>query len=163
MRTLLQLNQELKALLAGPFADVPIVNQLTVDFGRKAKRRFGSIKLSRDKKRSRITINGLFREESIPVEIIQATLAHELCHYAHGFSSPLPRKYSHPHKGQVILREMEARGLKQLYHFERVWTKAHWRAIVEREFPRKHRSLVPRRGRPAKILLRALKKVLNLV
>ncbi len=159
MRTLLELNQELGALLAGPFANVARPNPIKVHFGRRTRCRFGSIKLSRDKKRSRITINGLFREEWIPSEIIRATLAHELCHYVHGFGSTLPKKYSHPHKGGVILQEMVSRGLEELYHFERLWTKRHWRAIVEREFPRRQRS-VARRQPP---LLRALKKILNLV
>ena len=57
-----------------------------------------------------------FRDPAIPEQIISATLVHELCHYAHGFSSPLPRKYSSPHAGGVILRRNEKRGLEALYH-----------------------------------------------
>jgi hypothetical protein len=134
MRTDSFLQAKLKEFLDTSFSDMEVVNTLTIGFGRRARRRFGSITMTRDKKRSHITINGLFRDPAIPEQIISATLAHELCHYAHGFSSPLPRKYSSPHAGGVILREMKKRGLEALYHFERQWTKAHWGSVLQREF-----------------------------
>jgi hypothetical protein len=137
------LQEKLDYFLNGAFEDVPQMNKIEIAFGRRAQRRFGSIKMARDKRVSQITINGVFRDEKIPEEIILATIAHELCHYAHGFSSPLPKKYRHPHQGGVIKREMKGRGLVLLYEFEKQWTKAHWREVLLLEFPRSR----PRRAR----------------
>ncbi|MCX6812809.1 MAG: hypothetical protein NTW79_04330, partial [Candidatus Berkelbacteria bacterium] len=38
-----------------------------------------------------IIINGFFRDEEIPEFVVDAVIAHELSHYAHGFNSPLPQ------------------------------------------------------------------------
>jgi len=142
------LEEELKGLLGGPFSDMPIENEIQIRFGRRAKRRFGSIKMSRDKKTSFITINGIFKNDFIPIEIIQATMAHELAHYAHGFCSPLKQKYKHPHQGGVIKKEMKLRGLLHLYEFEKQWTKKNWSTIVASQLPsspRRQRRPVRRR------------------
>lgn len=145
MRTQHWLQDQLEQLLNGAFGDMEVPNRLTVQWGRKAGRRFGSIKMSRDKKVSEITINGIFRDESIPEQIVQATLAHELTHYAHGFSSPLPKKYKHPHAGGIIEREFKKRGLSLLSAYEKQWTKNNWPNIVKSAFPqrvrRAHRSV----------------------
>ncbi len=145
MRDLLWLQNQLDQLLKGPFSDLPVVNRLELRWGRSASRRFGSIQMSRDKKVSTITINGLFKDESIPEQLVQATLAHELAHYAHGFSSPLPKKYAHPHSGGVIEREFKKRGLSLLSAYEKQWTKEHWPQIVRWAFPsRVQRGLRPK-------------------
>jgi hypothetical protein len=152
------LQRMLNELLERNFADMPLMNRIEIAFGRRAKRRFGSIKLGRNKKVSFITINGLFKQEIIPEEIIRATIAHELCHYAHGFSSPLPRKYKHPHQGGVIERELRKRDLQMLYDFEKKWTKSHWTEVLKKEFPmqkRAHRA-VRRRRRPKSFLERLI-------
>lgn len=141
MRSALWLETQLDALLKGPFSDMSIENRLEVRWGRKAQRRFGSILMSRDKRVSRITINGIFRDESIPEQVIQATLAHELAHYSHGFSSPLPRKYKHPHSGGVIELEFKKRGLSLLSAYEKQWTKRHWPEVLRVTFPRKTRAI----------------------
>lgn len=141
MRTALWLESQLESLLTGPFSDMEVPNRLEVHWGRCAQRRFGSIKMRRDKKVSTITINGLFRDESIPEEIIKATLAHELSHYVHGFSSPLPRKYKSPHAGGIIELEFKKRGLSLLSSYEKQWTKNHWPKVLLLAFPRKARSL----------------------
>jgi hypothetical protein len=150
MRDDLDLEKELKGLLSGPFSDMKIANDINIAFGRRAKRRFGSIKMRRDKSVSQITINGVFKNEFIPLEIIQATIGHELCHYAHGFCSPLKQKYKHPHQGGVIKIEMKARGLLHLYMFEKKWTKANWSRIVSEQLPasprRQHRRVKRRQG-----------------
>lgn len=136
------LQRQLDEMLSGPFANVLIKNKLEIKFGRRALRRFGSIKMTRDEKVSLITINGHFRDSKIPEEVILATLAHELCHYAHGFSSPLPKLYKHPHRGGVIKKEMTARGLLKLFEFEKKWTKANWPEIVGgSKFARPHRRV----------------------
>ncbi|MFT7184420.1 MAG: hypothetical protein ACI9QC_000762 [Oceanicoccus sp.] len=149
MRDNLNLEKELKGLLSSPFSDMEIPNKIEIKFGRKAKRRFGSIKMSRDKTVSFITINGIFKNEFIPLEIIQATIAHELCHYAHGFCSPLPQKYKMPHQGGVIKKEMAARGLIHLYNFEKKWSKENWAKVVSVQLPasppRRHRRVKRRR------------------
>lgn len=163
MRSNQYLNEQLSGLLSGPFSDMPISNQLTIHFGRRARWRFGSIKMRRDQSVSEITINGVFKQERIPEKIILATIAHELCHYAHGFSSPLPRKYKHPHQGGVIRKEMQKRGLGQLFLFEKTWTKTHWRAIVRQEFPQTRRRVRRVTRAPKSPLLKALKKALNMV
>jgi hypothetical protein len=129
------LRRQLDALLEQNFADMPRPNEIRINFGRRAKRRFGSIKMGKDKRVSQITINGVFRDERIPEQIICATIAHELCHYAHGFCSPLPKKYSHPHQGGVIERELKKRDLHYLSEYEKIWSKNNWPKIVGQEFP----------------------------
>lgn len=146
MRTNQDLERELQGLLSGPFSDMPLVNVITIRFGQKARRRFGSIKMKPDRKVSQITINGIFKLEEIPMEIIQATIAHELAHYAHGFCSPLPQKYKNPHQGGVIKIEMIARGLLHLYEFEKRWTKLNWSKVVASQLP----TSLLRRHRPAR-------------
>ncbi|MEK9159118.1 MAG: hypothetical protein AAB383_00150 [Patescibacteria group bacterium] len=151
------LQSQLDFLLEGGFSDMPRPNRITIEFGRKAQRRLGSIRMSRDKKRSSILINGIFRQEIVPQEVVRATIAHELCHYAHGFCSPLERKYSSPHAGGIIDRELRKRGLELYSRFEKDWTKAHWPKILAAEFPRKQRTLRARRSAPSAIrLLRRL-------
>lgn len=128
------LRQKLQELLEQNFADMERPNEIRIGFGRRAKRRFGSIRMGRDKKVSMITINGVFRGEHIPEQIICATIAHELCHYAHGFCSPLPKKYANPHQGKVIERELKKRALHHLSEYEKIWSKNNWPKIVQQEF-----------------------------
>lgn len=116
------------------FLEVEQRNPVTIAFGRRAKYRFGSVQLKvrsglfafaqNDKKqRTHITINGLFRKETIPQAVVDYTIAHELVHYVHGFSSPLPRKLKNPHKGGVVKNELIARGLGHLHTAYRAWLK----------------------------------------
>jgi hypothetical protein len=177
MRNNTYLRGLLQAFLENEFAGMQRPNKIEIAFGRRAKRRLGSIKMGRDKKVSRITINGIFRDEvRIPEEIIRATIAHELCHYAHGFCSPLPRKYKKPHQGGIVGRELRKRDLGMLEEFEKMWTKRHWPKIVEEEFGgvrsrRSSRLPIPARGvgrrkvlrksKPSTQLERALRKFLR--
>ena len=148
MRDHAWLQTQLDHLLQGHFADMERPNAITIEFGRQADRRLGSIRMSRDKRESRILINGRFRDEEIPVEIVHATIAHELCHYAHGFCSPLPKKYKSPHAGGIIERELRKRELGLLCEFEKQWTKNHWPRIIGRTVrtPRAPRSKRPSTG-----------------
>jgi hypothetical protein len=84
-----------------------------------------------DKRISLITITKLFQDESIPEHIIDATIAHELVHYTHGFHSPLERSVRHPHKGKVVEKELAKRGLGKMYEASNVWLKENWRFIVK--------------------------------
>lgn len=117
------------------FADVPQQNIVRIVFGRKAKTRLGSIRI--DPKRTDetiITMNGLFRDPTIPEFVILATLVHEMTHYAHGFNSPLAQKHRHPHAGGVIRAEYRERGLEALYLQQRKWLKANWPRVVAQNF-----------------------------
>lgn len=142
LRTNTWLNEQLQNLLSGAFSDMKTPNTITIKFGQRARRRLGSIRMSRDKKQSRIIINGYLRDPAIPEQIISSVIAHELCHYAHGFCSPLPKKYQNPHAGGIIGREFKKRGLYLLLEFEKQWTKNHWTRIVG--YGRVRRSFSPK-------------------
>lgn len=113
----------LEELWSQYFSDIKQDNKVHINFGRRAKYRFGSIKLSIEDRSSIITINGNFQNENIPQEIVDHTIAHELVHYAQGFSSPHPRLHQHPHRGGVIDTELSKRGLGYLVKFYRGWVK----------------------------------------
>jgi len=137
------------------FADVPQDNIVRIEFGRRAKRQLGSIRLDRrDPTVSIITLNGLFRDPAIPEFIVTATLVHELTHYAHGFNSPLARKHAHPHAGGVMRAEYAERGLESLYVRQKRWLKANWPGIVAANFapPASRRRLRP--GTQSRITIR---------
>lgn len=117
------------------FADVDFKNPVFIKFGRCARTRLGSIKKVYPKSMiaklkgefsSVITINGHFRDAGIPEHNIDAVIAHELCHYAHGFSSPLPQMTTHPHRGGVVDKEMIARGFGQALKKQKKWFKENW-------------------------------------
>ncbi len=129
------LQQMLDKIWDNYFAEVPQVNDVRIVFGRRAKRRLGSISLDpANPKVSIITMNGLFRDNQIPEFVVEATLVHELTHYAHGFNSPLEQAQAHPHAGGVMRREFAERGLLELYLQQKRWLKTNWPAVIEREF-----------------------------
>ncbi len=110
-------------LWSNHFSEIPQKNKVFIRFSRVSKFRFGSIRLHPKTKESLILINGMFREEKVPVEIVDHTIAHELVHYAHGFSSPLEQRHDFPHKGGVIEKEMKSRGLEHLSKAYKAWLK----------------------------------------
>ncbi len=120
------------------FADVVQDNDVRIGYGRKAKRRLGSISLDpQDRTISLITINPLFRREDVPEYVVEATIFHELTHYAHGFNSPLAQDQVHPHAGGVMRREYAERGMLDLYQLQKRWLKDNWPRIIAEEFPRR--------------------------
>lgn len=122
------------------FSDVPQDNVVQVVFGRRARTRLGSIKIHpKDPSITVITMNGLFRDTEIPEFIAKATLVHELCHYAHGFNSPLEQKFEHPHSGGVMRAEFAERGLEQLYLDQKKWLKENWLKVVQKHFGQEYR------------------------
>lgn len=105
------------------FSDTPQKNEVYIGFGRRSKYRFGSIRLRLSDNSTHIKINGLFRDEKIPFQIVDHTIAHELVHYNHGFSSLQPRLHHYPHRGGVIDKELNTRGLGNLVIFYNSWVK----------------------------------------
>ncbi len=125
------------------FSEVPQDNIVRIRYGRRAKTRLGSISRHRqDQTVTVITLNGLFRDQQIPEAVVRATLVHELCHYAHGFHSPIEQQLDFPHAGGVMRREFAERGLEQLYLEQKAWLKAHWPDVVQANFPARSRSRV---------------------
>lgn len=127
------------------FPDMPQDNDVRIVWGRRARQRLGSI--SQDKTQNTkyknehsgtlITINSLFKDQAIPEFVVQATIAHELAHYAHGFHSPIERKFDKPHEGGVVHRELEERGARKLEVMSKRWLKDNWRDYLDNHMPRK--------------------------
>lgn len=114
------------------FADVSQVNKVYIRFGRFSKLRLGSIRLEPATKSSYITITSMFRDESVPQEVVDHTIAHELCHYAHGFSSPIPRLHKYPHHGGIIKKELSSRKLGYLADAYSLWLKSYRKTLDKR-------------------------------
>jgi hypothetical protein len=100
---------------------------IDVHFGPRARYRYGSIYSVG--KQCHILINRLFANPSVPVYVIDATLAHELAHYIHGYGSGLSKLYNHPHRGGVVDKEMQSRGCWFLEERAAEWRKNHWQAF----------------------------------
>lgn len=115
------------------FEDVVQENPVHVKFGRYSKFRLGSIKLDKRSNRSYITITSMFKNVNIPVEVIDHTLAHELAHYAHGFSSKKIRLHKYPHVGGVVHKEMEKRGIGYLTKAYKDWV-LEYRKILRKAY-----------------------------
>ncbi|KXK25731.1 MAG: hypothetical protein TR69_WS6001001537 [candidate division WS6 bacterium OLB20] len=144
------LEDQLYSLWEEHFVDVPRPNPVLITFGRRSKRQLGCIKwadkktqkigrLTRhlvpgsydDKRISIIIVTGYFKDTAIPDEVVLGTIAHEMCHYAHGFNSPLQQLYDHPHKGGVIRKEMQKRELGTLYKTANRWLKENWQNYLK--------------------------------
>lgn len=105
------------------FAEVTSDNPIFVRFSRFSKFRLGSIRLHRQSGQSFITITGMFKNPHIPQEVVDHTLAHELVHYAHGFSSKRVRLHKYPHAGGIVQKEMSKRGMGDLIKAYKQWMK----------------------------------------
>jgi hypothetical protein len=115
------------------FADTPRVNTVEVAFQRPWKRRLGVISLSDDEQTTRIGVNSLLAHPDAPYSLTLITVAHELVHYSHGFGSPLPRRYPHPHRGGIVIRELEERGLGAELDEYSQWINSHWWSFYARQ------------------------------
>jgi len=139
------LAQRLKAVWEKYFPDVRQGNDVIVRFGKKSRRTLGSIRLQHEnpsilyilsrrvlgvKPKTIIVLNGHFKKKQIPEYVVDATIAHELSHYAHGFASPHKQKFRYPHKHGVVRSEMQNRGLSELFKKQKTWTKAHWQRVI---------------------------------
>lgn len=105
------------------FSDIPQINPVFIKFGRFARLRFGSIRMEGKSKKTYIVITGMFKSPKIPQEVVDHTIAHELCHYSHGFSSPRQRLHKFPHEGGIVKTELVDRGLIHLYKAHKAWIK----------------------------------------
>lgn len=112
------------------FKDIKQINPVFIKFGRYSKFRLGSIKFDKTSKKSFITITAMFKNPSVPEEVIDHTIAHELCHYTHGFSSPNPKLHKYPHHGGVIKKELESRNLKYLVKAYNSWLKEYRKTFI---------------------------------
>lgn len=127
------------------FSDLVPRNRITIRFGQKARTRLGSIRLTPDKKESRILINRLFAQPEVPVIIVDAVIAHEITHYLHGFSSPLEKCYQTPHAGGVVNKELEKRGFGPELEFQKKWLKEIWPKFIENYHPIRKKRVYRRR------------------
>jgi len=143
-RDIIWLNQRMNQIWDLLFPDIPKQNKVLAKWKGKWKNKFGHIKLLPDKS-SEIAVNSLFQNEIIPEYIIDLTLAHELVHYSHGFNSPLPQKYKHPHKGGIVTKELKSKGfthlIKKEKEFLKKWSKIYSSLTPEKK--KKSRRLFP--------------------
>jgi len=132
------------------FCDVPRKNLVIIKFGKFSKRQLGSIKLANgrtkikslirkkedelnvqdDKSITVVTVTRFFQKDVVPEFVVRATIAHELCHYTHGFQSPLEKKFDKPHQGNIINKELAKRGLLEEEKKADKWLKENWIKIV---------------------------------
>ena len=131
--TIRDLNLYLERIWQEYFADVPCVNTVEIAYGHPWKRRLGLIRLSLDNATSFIGINGLLQLARVPEYVLITTIAHELTHYAHGFGSPLPRIYKHPHANNIVSRELEQRGLGETMRRCDEWIDKRWFSFYDIE------------------------------
>jgi hypothetical protein len=130
--------QQLDEIWETFFPDMSQDNDVRIVWGRRARRQLGCI--TRDKSNESgtlIKINSLFKDENVPDYVVQATIAHELAHYAHGFHSPMERKFDKPHEGGVVHRELDDRGARKLEIMSKKWLKENWQEYLEKHLPRK--------------------------
>lgn len=152
MRDNAWLKKQLDFLLKTYFADIAITNPIEIRFGREAKYRFGSIRLLKpiktppkwaltprrwkaqlnnlEPQKSIIIITSMFAKESVPAEVVDYTITHELCHYAHGFSSANKRLFKYPHHGGVVNQELKNRGAGKLITAYKKWIKEYRKTIL---------------------------------
>ncbi len=110
----------------GHFSDVAPVNDVHIAYFRPSKTRLGWIALSEAGDSTLIGINRLLSYPNVPDEICRVTIAHELVHYCHGFGSPLPRRFTDPHAGDVVDRELKDRGLGDALQRSHRWAQRVW-------------------------------------
>ena len=120
------LAQMLDRIWSQHFADTPKVNLVRATFGGAWKTRLGLITMTEDQSATYIQINRLLRLIEVPEVVAKITVAHELAHYAHGFGSPLPRRFRHPHRGGIIKRELVRRGMASDYDNYDSWVYDRW-------------------------------------
>jgi hypothetical protein len=148
MRDNIWLANRLHDIWQSYFAEITDGNEIEVRFGRMSKTRLGSITIREKLKMSRrverrllkmlssnevvsvITINGHLQNPEIPEELVDGILAHEFCHFIHGFNSMREKKYALPHSGGIIDKELKERGFGSILKFQKKWLKDNWKKII---------------------------------
>jgi hypothetical protein len=125
------------------FPDTPRANVVRLSFGPPWKSRLGLITMSLDAATTFIVVNGLLRHPEIPEFVVTVTVAHEMVHYAHGFGSPLPRRYKHPHRGGIVKRELIRRGMVDQYERYDDWVYRYWYEFYEEQMSRSRQDVRP--------------------
>src|SRR3984893_5542765 len=120
------LMQTLETIWQDNFSDIARINRVEIAYCQPWKRRLGLIRLSLDGTKSFIGINALLQLQEVPDYVLLTTVAHELAHYAHGFGSPLPRIFEHPHANDIVQRELVKRGLGELARRCDDWIDKQW-------------------------------------
>jgi hypothetical protein len=115
------------------FSDVPRSNEVAIEYRYPWKNRLGLIRLSSDSMHTWIEINTLLQLPVVPDVVLLITVAHELTHYAHGFGSPLPRKYAFPHAHQVVNKELKQRNLGAYLAACEAWIDQYWFSFYEQQ------------------------------
>ncbi len=121
-----QLTRYLDSIWQEYFSDIPRLNRVDIAYCQPWKRRLGLIRLSLDGTKSFIGINALLQLQEVPDCVLYTTIAHELTHYAHGFGSPLPRIFEHPHANNIVQCELVRRGLGELASRCDDWIDKQW-------------------------------------
>lgn len=124
------------------FPDLQEKNPIIIKFGRPSKTTLGSIRLKKFSSvwYSVITINRLFTSIKVPQSVVDVTIAHELVHYHHGFSSQARRHYKYPHQGGVVDRELVDRGLGAKLAFQKKWIRENWHGFYRANITHKKKS-----------------------
>lgn len=115
------------------FADVPRVNEVQIGYCYPWKSRLGLIRLSLDQATTFIGINTLLQYPQVPESVLITTIAHEMVHYVHGFGSPLPRRYKHPHANGVVDKELDQRHLGHYLRHCNEWIDKHWYSFYDKQ------------------------------
>ena len=155
MRSETWLADQLDFLLSKYFSNIKLSNPVEIKWGKEAKFRFGSIRLypkstkgtggtkgirriirrvsfDKEPKKSIITITSMFKSPKVPIKVVEYTICHELCHYAHGFSSSNKRLFRHPHHGGVVNQELTERGAGDLIGAFKKWLKEYRKMILQK-------------------------------
>src|SRR6266849_6578723 len=104
LRTQEWLQGRFEIIWANHFSNARVGLPIDVFFGQPAQYRFGSIRQKGE--RCQILINLLFALPEIPEYVVDATIAHELAHYVHGYGSGLRKLHANPHRGGIIDLEL---------------------------------------------------------
>lgn len=123
------LRYQLEDIWQTNFADVEKKNTVVIKFGRWAKYQFGVISYDKARNVSTISINRMFAQSYIPETVVRHTIAHELVHYAHGFSSPHKRQHRYPHHGGIVNKELVKRGLAGALSDYKMWLKQYRKTL----------------------------------
>lgn len=145
------LENKLEELWQKYFFDIDRKNKINIFFGRKANRRLASIcQKNKYNKNSDtdIRVNAHYKNPLVPEFVINVTIAHELCHYAQGFASPLPKVSDFPHRGSLVDNELKRRGLGTLLQEQKTWLKVSWPEIIQEKAVVKRRRIRRQKRQP---------------